>query len=124
MTDLDTRIRAALNAEDAALLDKFAEPSMPRQIIDSFNGRHRWLVVMVFLMIFVFLGLAVWSAVQFFQVDSLKATIGWAVGFILCMINIGLMKIWYWMELNKNTLTREMKRMELQLARLVGQRPA
>jgi hypothetical protein len=29
-----------------------------------------------------------------------------------------MMKIWYWLELNKNAVTREIKRLELQVARL------
>ena len=30
-----------------------------------------------------------------------------------------MLKIWYWMEMNRHTLTREIKRVELQIAELV-----
>jgi uncharacterized membrane protein YciS (DUF1049 family) len=118
MNDFDARIRNALTSEDEALLEKYAEPSMPQQILDSFRGRHSWLVIGLFIFTFVFLGVAIVSAVQFFQAETLRETVGWAVGFALATMTIGLMKVWYWMELNKNVLTREMKRLELQIARL------
>jgi|GEM_PF-3584282 len=35
-------------------------------------------------------------------------------------LGIGLIKIWYWMELNRNTVLREIKRLELQVAHLAG----
>lgn len=119
MNELDERLRAALKDADAELLEKYAEPSLPQQILDSFRGRHSWLVVLVFVYILAFLGLAVWCGFRFFEAESLRATVGWAAGFCLSMMTIGLLKIWYWMELNKTVLTREMKRLELQIARLV-----
>lgn len=42
----------------------------------------------------------------------------WATGFVVCAIAIAMMKVWYWLELNKNSLAREIKRLELELANL------
>ena len=54
-------------------------------------------------------------------VDIIQPDIAWAGGFGLSLIAIAMLKIWYWMELNKNAVTREVKRVELQLARLARQ---
>ncbi len=34
------------------------------------------------------------------------------------LIVISSLKAWYWMQMNRNALTREIKRLELQIARL------
>ena len=39
---------------------------------------------------------------------------------IVCFSAIAGMKVWYWLELNKNAVTREIKRLELQIARLAS----
>jgi K+ transporter len=121
MSELDTKIRAALAAEESALLQSFAEPSLPEQIVETFRGRNRWLVVMAFVLTAAFVGFAVFTAISFFYAESTKTTIGWASGFGLCLITIAMMKIWYWIELSKNNVLREVKRMELQVARLASQ---
>jgi uncharacterized membrane protein YciS (DUF1049 family) len=44
--------------------------------------------------------------------------IGWATGFVWCALFIMMVKIWYWLDLNRNAVTREIKRLELQVAQL------
>ena len=39
--------------------------------------------------------------------------------FLFGMLGIGQMKMWYWMQMNRNALAREIKRLELQVATLV-----
>ena len=117
MSDIDTTIRELLGTEDAKLFDAFGEQSLYRRVIDSFQGRSRWLVIMVFFDVAVFLILAVLAAIQFFQVESMHQMLVWASAFALCVLVITMLKMWYWMELNKNALAREIKRLELQFAR-------
>ena len=120
MRDLDRKIREALGAEDADMLEKYGEQSIHEMLIDSFRGKSRWLVVMTFAATLVFLALTVFSAVQFFRAASDRQMIVWAVAVAFGLLSIGMIKIWYWMELNKNALTREIKRVELQIARLAA----
>lgn len=121
MSDLDRKIRDALAEEEAELLEQFGEPSLPEQVRDSFRGRSRWLVAVTFAATVGYMALAVVSAVRFFQAEEVQAMIAWAVAFGVSLLSIALMKIWYWMELNRNAVTREVKRLELQVARLASQ---
>ncbi|MEM7314226.1 MAG: DUF6768 family protein [Planctomycetota bacterium] len=114
---LDQSILAALHAEDAGFED-LDEQSLHEQLVGVFVGKSRWFATLGFVMTFVFLGLAVFSAVRFFQVDSTKELIAWATAFLFCISSIAMLKIWYWLQMNQNAVTREIKRFELQLARL------
>jgi hypothetical protein len=119
VNDLDAKIRAALAQEDAALLEHFGgEPSLQEQMIETFRGRQRWLVAMGFAMTLIALALLVWCGIQFFHAESTRSMIAWATGFIWALIFIAMTKIWYWGELNRNALLREVKRLELQVANL------
>ena len=44
--------------------------------------------------------------------------IGWATGFLSLFLWVVMMKIWFWLELLRNSVTREVKRLELQVALL------
>ena len=44
----------------------------------------------------------------------------WAAACIVCVSAVSMLKIWYFLEMNKNAVTREIKRLELQIARLAG----
>ncbi|MFT7638715.1 MAG: CBS domain containing-hemolysin-like protein [Pirellulaceae bacterium] len=121
--DLDNMIRQALGSEHAEIYDQFAEPSLSEMVVDSFRGRTRWLVALTFVSIAVFTILAGVSAYQLYCATEVKQLILWAVAVVFCLIAVSIMKIWYWMELNKHAIMREFKRVELQLASAVNRRP-
>lgn len=119
MKDIDEKIRDALEQEDSELLEHYRrEQSISQMVIDSFRSRYRWLVVLVFTVGTAFFLLEFVVAYQFFHAESTRAMIAWATGFVFCAIAIAMMKVWYWLELNKNSLAREIKRLELELANL------
>lgn len=121
MSELDDKIREALRDEDAELFKDFdGEPSMFDLVMQTFRGRHRWLAMLTVFWSLVFLGLSIFTAVRFFSVEESRERLLWAVAFIFCMSGVSMLKIWFWMELNKNAIMREIKRLELQIARLAG----
>lgn len=121
MKDLDNKIREALRKEDAELYDEIGgEPSMYEMIMETFRGRYRWMAFVAVFYTIVFIVLFVYAGVKLFQAETAKDMLLWAAACIVCWTAIFMMKVWYWMELNKNALTREIKRLELQIARLAS----
>lgn len=121
MNELDKRICEALAAEDEELVANFdGDQSLFQMVTDTFHGRHRWLVAMVFIALTIFFVLTIFSAVQFFQAESVRDMIMWTGIFVFSLLAVIANKIWYWMELNKNSVTREVKRVELQIAHLAN----
>ncbi len=119
MKELDQRIKEALAAEDAELAEAFgAEPTLYEMVMDTLRGRHRWLTLLGVVWGIVFMVLGVLAAIRFFNADTTREILVWALALGLCMSAVAMMKIWYWMELQKNAVTREIKRLELQIARL------
>ena len=122
MNDIDLKIREALSAEDAEFSKELeGELSMFQMLSDTFRGRHRWLVIMVFVVTTAYMGLAIFSAFRFFAVEGVRDMLLWGGLFGFSLLAVTACKIWYWMELNKNAITREVKRVELQIAQLAKQ---
>ena len=122
--DIDQQIRDALRAEDedlAAFLDE--KPTLFDQVFETFRSSSRFLVIMTVTFTFVMFVASIVCLVQFFMADTTKIQIAWAIGFMWSSLAVAMLKMWYWMEMQRHLLTREIKRLELQLANLVHPRP-
>ncbi|RMD65932.1 MAG: hypothetical protein D6824_01755 [Planctomycetota bacterium] len=124
LKELDRKIQEALRRQDD-LDEALASPEdegLVEMLIGVFRGRMVWLNIYGMTLGVAFTGLAVWCAVRFFQSADVKAALGWGVGFLTCVLFVAMLKIWFWMEIEKNTVLREVKRLELQVARLAAAR--
>ena len=68
----------------------------------------------------LFLAGAVYSAVMFFRTGETKDEIMHATIFLTCFFAMGLMKIFAWQMLHRNSIKREIKRLELRVAELAS----
>lgn len=115
--EIDSMIREALSKEDAARFESVGgEQSAFTAAMDLFQGRSRWLVfasvvVMIFLMV-----VAVFAAIKFFETGRVREMILWGGVCFFALSGVTAMKIWSWMEMSKNAIRREIKRLELQVA--------
>ena len=121
MNELDKKIQEALRAEDAELFKDFPEePSVFEMLMETCRGRHRWLNILGAFWTLVFLVLGIVAAVKFFSAEGTRDIVMWASACIVCVSAVSMLKIWYFLEINKNSTTREIKRLELQIARLAA----
>ena len=121
MNELDKKIKEALRNEDAELFEEFGgEPSVFEMLIETCRGRHRWLNLLGAFWTCVFLVLGVLSVIKFFGAESTRDQVMWAAACLVCVSSVSMLKIWYFLEINKNAITREIKRLELQIARLAA----
>jgi len=119
--DVDDLIREALEAEDAAILDRLGEPGLPDAVTEIFRGRMRWYGAMFLVMILVFSVLTVVCGVKLFAADEVPAMIRWGVGFLFGFLTVIAGKTWYWNQMERVALTREIKRVELLVAQLAAE---
>ena len=116
--DIDVLIREALQAEELSELEHLGEPGLPEMVTAVFRGRMRWFGVMFMAMILVFAVLAVWCGIRFLRAESVQDMLRWGAGFFLCFVTVIGGKTWYWMQMERVALTREIKRVELLVAHL------
>lgn len=116
--EIDVLIREALGQADADLLDQFGEQSIPEMITEAFRGRHRLEMGAVTLVIMIFFGLTIFCAVRFLGATEIRQMMLWGAGVFIGFSSMAGFKLVGWMEMNRNALAREIKRLELQIAQL------
>jgi len=116
--NIDQLIRAALSTEEAEVYDKLGEQSLIEEAFSVLNGRAKYINWMVVFFSFVFFLITIYAGFQFFAAAETKELLMWAVIFIISASGVSMLKMWYWMEMNKNATIRELKRVELQVAHL------
>lgn len=118
MTNLDQAIRQALSAEDKAFLDKLDKETPIDDVFGAFQGRYGALNVFAALITFALFGVFIYCAWSAFGAAQMRETMLWGFGASLAMLGVAMLKIYFWMEMHKNQVLRELKRLELQVARL------
>ena len=125
MKEMEKKLAEALRVDDDALFGMEAEEqSLFGNMADTFRGKRRWLVVMVWFWAFVAAVLMFVGAYMFFKAEAESAKMAWGFGSVFGMMMNGMLKMWYWMEMNRASILREIKRVELQIARLAERIPA
>jgi uncharacterized membrane protein YciS (DUF1049 family) len=117
--DLDDKLRAALREE---LGDDGMDPGLIEMTLGVFRSRNRFITVGAVVVSMGIFALAVWTVFRFFEAETTRWQIFWAALFLYLGMAIGFIKVWFWMEMQRAAMTRELKRMELQLARVVAGR--
>lgn len=121
MTNLDQAIRQALSAEDAEFLAKFEKEQSPfNEAMSTFSGKWGVMNMFAALITFAMFGATLYCAWNMFEATDLRATLLWSVGVVVTMVAVAMLKMYFWMEMNKNVTLREVKRLELQVARLAS----
>ena len=119
MNDLDRALRQSLSAEDAELLDRLAgDEALHRQVLATFKGHLRWFNALGWIAGVVLFGLASIMAWRFVESSDLAEMLRWGGASALAFAGVALVKVWFWLELEKNAVLRELKRLELQVASL------
>jgi len=119
MSTIDDRIQEALSPEDRETMDRYCkELGLFGLIAESFRGKFRHMVIAVFIFILAFAVVLIYSAIYFFSVNDIALKLNWLAIALAALIVIGLLRLWYLMELNRLSIMRELKRIELQLSLL------
>ena len=117
--EIDQLIEKSLNEEEAAYYHELEEQGVFSMWADVYKGKMRPWSLLIILFTIIFTGLTFWCGYKFFTVEGIEPMIQFGVGFIISMLLIQVLKIWHWMQMNKNDLLREIKRLEYQVALLM-----
>jgi len=120
MEDIDKLIKDTLTKEEAKFYDELDEQNVYQMIIGIFKGKNKWIMLMMNFMTLVFFSLFIYCTVQFFDTENTNEMIKWGLGGLVFLFGVSMLKVFAWMQMDKNALLREMKRLELQVSSLSG----
>lgn len=120
MEEIDQLIKESLSKEEAQFYDELDEQSILEMVTGLFRTRHRWIMIMMNVVTIISFVLFIYCVVQFFDAEETNELIKWAVGGGVCLMIVSMLKVFSWMQMDKNAILRELKRLELQVASLSG----
>ena len=124
MTEIDDRIRAALDDDDRAFLASLDNPrGLFGQIGDSLGGPLGGWAKLVFVMTFVLSLVMVYAVWRMFVAAELREVVLWATSVVVLVMAVGFMKDWLFSRMNMFFILREVKRLQVQVALLEGEAP-
>jgi uncharacterized membrane protein YcjF (UPF0283 family) len=113
MSEFDDDIRQALRPEDTA-----SDEGLLDQVAATFRTRMRLWIVLIWCLTALCAAAAVWAASRFFRAATTRDWIMYATMVEVAATAVVMLKLWYWMEMNRHTHTREIKRLEILVAKL------
>ncbi|MGS0683055.1 DUF6768 family protein [Shewanella sp. 125m-7] len=97
------------------------DPSLFAMLGDAYKGRLGGWMILMSIIAFLLSLLMLWSGYQFFfVVVSPVALIKWGVMLLLASMMQIAIKMWIYNEMNRNATAREIKRLELAVVKLQG----
>ena len=113
MEDIDELIKETLTQEEAKFYDELEEQNILEMVLGLFKGKNKWIMFLMNFMTVIFFSLFVYCTVQFFDTNVTNDLIKWGVGGLVFLFGVSMLKIFAWMQMDKNALIREIKRLEL-----------
>jgi hypothetical protein len=119
MTQFDDKMKAALDADDEAFLRELdAEHGLFAQMGDTIKGPLGGWAILVFALALPLAALTFFSAWQMVQAPDTHTLILWTAATLAAMMSLGMAKLWLFERMNFIALLRELKKLELRLARI------
>jgi len=115
---IDDLIKQSLNEEEAKFYDDLEEQNFIHKLGGLFQGKMAWLVVLMNIVNLVVFGISIYCVIQFVNLEETNALIKWGAAILACYSTLSMIKVYMWMQMDKNTILRELKRLELQVAAL------
>ena len=120
--DIDRLIRETLTEEEAKFYDELDEQNVLQMLGGVYRGKNSWLMVLTNIVQLVFFALFIYCAIQFFKVEETNDLIKWGIGGIVTLFAQSMLKLFTWMQMDKNAILREIKRLEIQVSSLAAKK--
>lgn len=125
MSKLDDAIHEALSEEDAEFLARFnEEPHSFEQMFGIFRGPLSWMYVAFAVFALILAPITIYTGWRFFEATEMRPLFYWGLTTTVSVLLLAVVRVLLFMQLNTNRVLREIKRLELHLARLAAREKA
>jgi len=122
MEDIDKLIKETLTEEEARFYEDLDEQNLFDMVMGVFKGKNKWMYVYINIIQVLMFVAFVYCVVQFFEVKETNDLIKWGLGSFLAIFATTMLKLFTWMQMDKNAIIREIKRLEIQVSSLAAKR--
>ena len=120
MEDIDKLIKETLTEQEAKFYNELGEQGLIGMLKGVFIGKNKWILIVMNIISLAGVGVFIYSIIRFLNTDDTNMLLKWASLGFLCLMFSSMIKIFVWLQMDKNALLREIKRLELQILSLSG----
>jgi hypothetical protein len=114
--DIDKLIEESLNKEEAKFYHQLDEEGLFKQWGGLYTGKLKGWAILTTIVQLIFTVATFYFGYQFFTASETGELFRLGGIFFIIFFASSMMKLWHWMQMDKNSILREMKRMEFQIA--------
>ncbi|MFY8329012.1 DUF6768 family protein [Pseudoalteromonas sp. ZZD1] len=119
MMNFDEKIKQSLQVEQHNLESILeSDPSLFKQLTGLYKGKMRLWTILGTFFAFILTAIFILSAYQFFNSEQ---QLFWAVCFVSSLMMQIAIKLWLFMEMNRQSITKEIKRSELEIRLMLSE---
>lgn len=121
MTSIDEKIKQALSDEynDIIAENEKTDANPFKQMIVGFKSKMGWMYMLIVFFSTLSAFFMFYSIYKFYHETDIKTLLGWGVAIVVATMLNQMSKMWYWSELSRNRVIREVKLLELQVAQVL-----
>lgn len=116
MSEIDDLIKETLSEEEAKFYNELDEQGPIEMLGGLFYGKNRWIIILMNVVMLFFFIAFVYCLIQFLNTTDTNELIKWGAGGMVSLLAASMLKLFAWLQMDKNALLREIKRLELQVS--------
>ncbi|MCA1802741.1 MAG: hypothetical protein LC662_09805 [Rhodothermaceae bacterium] len=118
--EIDKLITESLNKEEAEFYHNLEEEEgLWKSIGRLYTGKLAWITAVMSIVHLIVAVVAFYCGYKLFTAESTIEILRYGSGMFLALMFASMIKLWTWLQMHKNSILREMKRMEYQIAVLM-----
>lgn len=120
--NLDEKIKQSLQAEQHDLESVLETDSgLFKQFTGIYRGKMRSWTVLGTMLAFILTAIFILSAYQYFNAEQIAQQLFWAVCFVSSLMMQIAVKLWLFMEMNRQSIIKEIKRSEFEIRLILSE---
>lgn len=113
---IDDLIAESLSKDEAEFYHTLEEEGLLKQWGGLYKGKMKGWAIYISIVQVIFTVITFYLGYKFFTVEAIREIILYGGGFFIAFITVSMLKLWHWMQMDKNSIIREIKRLEFQVA--------
>jgi hypothetical protein len=113
MNEFEDKLRKAMDSPGG--YEAWKEETLREALTGGFRGWSRLLTGLAWAYTVLFIALAILCAVLFFRSSSERDHVLYAALFVVVNFDLVLAKVWFWQRWTRNSILRELKRLEMRV---------
>jgi len=120
--EIDQLIAESLSKDEAEFYHDLDEPGLFRSWGEIYTGKFGLIALLMSVVHLIVAAIAFYCGYKVFTLEGTAEILQYVAAMFIALMFASMIKLWHWMQMDKNSIMREIKRLEFQVAVLMEKR--